>query len=133
MPERINHVATWVAAIVYFLWGWLWFSVLFAGQWTALMGKTMANPSAALFIESFVLGLLLAYATSIALSRRPEDQTVQQGISFALFMGIAIYGTQTLNQALYEGRPLALWLIDAGYVIIGFAIIGAIIGGWKKK
>ncbi len=48
-------------------------------------------------------------------------------------MGIAIYGTQTLSQALYEARPIGLWLIDAGYVLIGFAIMGAIIGAWEKR
>jgi hypothetical protein len=131
MPERINHLAVWVAAIVYFLFGWLWFTT-FGGPWTAMVGKpTSANP--ALFVESFVLGLILAYATAVALARHPEDQTLSQGISFALFMGIALFATQTLNMALYEGRPLALWLIDAGYVVIGFAIVGAIVGAWKKR
>jgi hypothetical protein len=133
MPERLNHAAVLVAAIVYFLWGWLWFSIFFSAQWTAYMGKGMPAPSPALYIESFLLGLILAYATGIALTRRPEDQTAAQGISFALFMGIAIYGTQTLNGALYAGTPIGLWLIDTGYVIIGFAIMAAIIGAWKKR
>jgi Protein of unknown function (DUF1761) len=133
MPGRINHLATWVAAIVYFLWGYLWFGVLFGTAWAQLTGHAMSAPDPKLYIESFLLGLLLSYGASIALSRRPEDQTVAQGISFALFMGILLYGTQTLNGFLYEGRPLMLWLIDAGYVIIGFAIIGAIVGGWKTR
>jgi hypothetical protein len=132
MPERLNQLAVWVAAIVYFLFGWLWYTI-FAAPWTAFMGKSMPAPSPALYIESFVLGLILAYATGIALTRRPGDQTAGQGISFALFMGISIYGTQTLNQALYEGRALGLWLIDFGYVIVGFAIMAAIIGAWKRR
>ena len=77
--------------------------------------------------------MILAYATAIAITRRPEDQTVAQGIGFALFMGIALYATQTLNAALYAGQPFLLWLIDTAYVVIGFAIIGAIVGGWKKR
>ena len=133
MPDRLNHAAVWVAAIVYFLFGYVWYGLLFAGLWTSLMGRPMTAPSAPLLIESFILGLLLSYAAGIALTRRPEDQTVQQGVSFALFMGIAIYGTQTLNNTLYAGAPIALWLINAGYVVIGFAIIGAIVGGWRKR
>lgn len=133
MPERINHLAVWVAAIVYFVFGAVWYTI-FSKPWMALMGKTMAGPApVGVYIGSFLLGLVLAYATAIALTRRPEDQTVQQGIGFALFMGIAIFASQTLNQALYEARPIALWLIDAGYVVVGFAIIGAIVGGWKKR
>lgn len=129
----MNHLAVWVAAIVYFLFGYLWYGVLFTAAWTSLMGTQMAAGTPALYVESFVLGLILAYATGMALSRRPEDLTVSQGISFALFMGIALYATQTLNTALYAHTPLMLWLINTGYVVIGFAIIGAIVGGWKSK
>jgi len=131
MPERINHAAVWIAAVAYFLFGWIWYTI-FAGPWTAMVGKSPA-PTPALYVGSFLLGLFLAYATAMALTRRPEDQTIQQGISFALFIGIALYATQSLNQALYEGRPFALWLIDTGYVIVGFAIMGAIVGGWRKR
>jgi hypothetical protein len=134
MPDRINHLAAWVAAIVYFVFGWAWYTI-FSGPWMALNGKTAANSQGtpATYVESFILGLILAYATAIALTRRPEDQTLSQGISFAFFMGIALYATQTLNQALYESKPVLLWLIDSGYVVVGFAIIGAIVGAWKKR
>jgi hypothetical protein len=134
MPDRLNHLAVWVSAIVYFAFGYLWYGVLFTTLWTTYMGHAMgSNPSPTLYIESFVLGLILAYATGIALTRRPEDQTMQQGISFALFMGVSIFATQTLNQALYAATPIGLWLINVGYVLVGFAIMAAIIGAWKKK
>lgn len=135
MPERINHLAVWVAALAYFLFGGLWYGLLFGSTWLSLLGKTkdqlQATPTT--YVVSFVLGLILAYATAIALTRRPEDQTLQQGISFAIFMGIAIYATQTLNHVIYEGRPIMLWFINTAYTVIGFAIVGAIVGGWKKR
>ncbi|MBV8150468.1 MAG: DUF1761 domain-containing protein [Candidatus Eremiobacteraeota bacterium] len=133
MPDRINHLAVWAAAIAYFVFGWVWFGLIFGNMWLALQQKPAMVAGGSVYAESFVLGLILAYATAMALTRRPDDQTVQQGISFAVFMGIALYATQTLNSALYEGRPFALWLIDTAYVVIGFALIGAIVGGWRKK
>ena len=132
MPDRINHLAVWVAAVAYFLFGWIWFGLIFGNMWMALQSKTTMSAGAGTYVGSFILGLILAYATAMALTRRPGDQTLQQGVSFALFMGIALYATQTLNSALYEGRPFALWLIDTAYVVIGFAIIGAIVGAWSK-
>ena len=132
MPDRINHVAVWVAAIVYWLFGWLWYSV-FGAAWMAAMGGKPSTESPINLLWSFILGLVLAYATGMALSRHPGDQTLQQGVSFALFMGIALFATQTLNQVLFAGTPMALWLINTGYVVVGFAIMGAIIGGWKKR
>jgi hypothetical protein len=133
MPAGINHVAAWVAAIVYFLLGWVWYTI-FGAAWAAAMGKTsMGEGSPMTYFWSFLLGLILAYATAVALARHLEDQSVQQGVSFALFMGIALFATQTLNQVLYAGTSFTLWLINTGYVVVGFAIIGAIVGGWKKK
>ncbi len=133
MSGRINHVAVWVAAIVYFLFGWVWYSA-FGAAWVAAMGKTMSGAMSPMtYLWSFLLGLILAYATAVALARHAEDQTVQQGVSFALFMGIALFATQTLNQVLYAEASVVLWLINTGYVVVGFAIIGAIVGGWKKK
>jgi hypothetical protein len=135
MPSRINHMAVWVAAFVFFGWGYLWYGLLFGNQWMAAMGKTAADftPQPTVYLWSFILGLILSYATAMALSRHPEDQTVSQGISFALFMGIALYATQTLNHVIYENIPMSLWIIDTAYTVIGFAIVGAIIGAWKKS
>ena len=135
MPDRINHVAVWVSAIVFFLWGYLWYGLLFGAAWLVALGKTVAqlNSSPTLYIWSFILGLILAYATAMALTRHPEDQTVSQGISFALFMGIALYATQTLNHLIYESGSMTLWYINTAYTVIGFAIVGAIVGGWKKR
>jgi hypothetical protein len=135
MPSRINHMAVWVAAFVFFGWGYLWYGLLFGNQWMASMGKTEADftPAPTVYLWSFILGLILSYATAMALTRHPEDQTVSQGISFALFMGVALYATQTLNHVIYENIPMSLWIIDTLYTVIGFAIVGAIIGAWKKS
>lgn len=132
MSGRINHVAVWVAAIVYFLFGWLWYTV-FGAAWMAAMRKTGPNEmNPANYLWSFLMGLILAYATAIALERA-ENGGWKHGVSFALFMGIALFATQTFNQILYAGTPFILWLINTGYVVVGFAIIGAIVGGWKQK
>lgn len=110
MPSRINHMAVWVAAFVFFGWGYLFYGLLFGNQWMAAQGKTAADftPVPTTFLWSFILGLILSYATAMALTRHPEDQTVSQGISFALFMGLALYATQTLNHVIYENIPMSL-------------------------
>jgi hypothetical protein len=128
-------MAVWVAAFVFFGWGYLFYGLLLGNQWMAAQGKTAADftPVPTIYLWSFILGLILSYATAMALTRHPEDQNVAQGISFALFMGIALYATQTLNHVIYENIPMSLWIIDTAYTVIGFAIVGAIIGAWKKS
>ena len=132
MLNRINHLAVFVAAIVFFAWGALWFTAL-GSVWASLVGHIPGNPSPAPFIISFIMGWILSYTAAIALARHPEDQTAKQGVAFGLFMSIGLYATMLLNQFTFEQRPIGLWLIDAAYVVIGFAIVGAIVGGWKKR
>lgn len=133
MSNRINHLAVWVAAIAFFAWGYLWYGVLFGHPWMDALGKAAPAGSPMTFLWSFILGLILSYATGIALSRHPEDLSLAQGISFALFMGIGLYATQTLNHLIYEDGSMTLWLINTAYTVLGFAIIGAIVGGWKNR
>jgi Protein of unknown function (DUF1761) len=133
MSNHINHLAVWVAAIAFFAWGYLWYGLLFGHQWMAALGKAAPMGSPMTFLWSFILGLILAYATGVGRARHPEDQSLAQGISFALFMGIALYATQTLNHLIYEDGSMTLWLINTAYTVLGFAIIGAIVGGWKNR
>jgi hypothetical protein len=32
---------------------------------------------------------------------------------------------------LFERRSLKLWLINSGYQVLAFALVGAILGAWK--
>ena len=43
-----------------------------------------------------------------------------------------IASTLAMNYG-FEARPLSLWLINAGYMVVGMAMMGAIIGAWRKK
>ena len=136
MPSKsINHAAAWVGAIVFFIWGYIWYGVLFKSQVAQFMAMTNfhADPSDIKpYIVGFIMALVLGYGTAIALADSGTP-TAQHGISFGLFMGAVFYGSVTLTQALFSGRPLFSWLIDLGWALIGFALVGAIVGGWKKR
>lgn len=131
---RINHLAAVLAAVVYFLIGWLWYGFIFKAAWIAAVGPAgMAGNSATPYIVSIVMALVLSYVIAIALGKSEHPQPARQGVEFGLFMGIGIFASQTLMDSMYEVRPLALWAIDAGYVVVGMAVIGAIIGAWRVK
>lgn len=136
MPvDKIYHPAALVSAVAYYLLGWFWYGALFGKTWTAL---THAAPSTTNssdpvpYIVAAATSLVLAYATAIMLDRN-EDRTAAQGARFGLFLSIGLVASTTLETNLFEGRPVTLWLINAGYVVIGLTMIGAIVGGWKKR
>ena len=135
MASRLNHLAVFVSALAFFIWGWVWYSLLFGGMYTALVGKASGSMSSMgpQFAISFIMGWLLSYVTAIALHDTENPNPVRHGIEFGVFFGVGIYATMTLVNYAYDGRPYALWAINAGYVVTGMAIIGGIIGAWLKK
>ena len=139
MPAKsINHLAAIVGAIVFFLWGYVWYAVLFKNQAMALMTQAGMTPSQmnpnspTPYIVGFLMALVLGYGTAIALadSDRPG---AGHGVSFGLFMGVVFYASTTLTSTLFSGRPLGLWLLNVGWALIGFMLVGAIVGGWRSK
>ena len=132
-----RHLAAWVAAVVFFILGAIWYS-LFAGPWAAAIGKTFDHitrdhvGSPLPYAIGFAAILLMCYTLSWLIERL-------QAASFAggLRLGATIaFGfiaaTLALNYG-FESRPAELWLINSTYVILGLAIAGAIIGGWKRS
>lgn len=136
MPSKdINHAAAWVGAIVFFLWGYVWHVVLFKSQYTAFLSQMggQMNPTTPMpYIVGFLMALVIGYGTAIALADGGTP-TAQHGISFGLFMGIVFFVSLTLTQTLFRGQSLALWGLEAGFALIGFALVGAIVGGWKRR
>jgi Protein of unknown function (DUF1761) len=135
MSKNINHLAVWLAAIVFFLWGYVWWNLLFGKQVMAMMtqsGASMAPPGPIVYLVGFLMALVLGYGTAIALadSTRPG---ASHGISFGIFMGVVFYASTTLTQTLFGGHPISWWLLEVGWALIGFALVGAIVGGMTKR
>jgi len=133
MKGGINHLAVIVAAIVYFVWQGVWYTV-FGKQWLALVGWTAREmrPSPTPYIVGFIMALILAYVAAIAL-KDSAQASARHGVEFGLFMGIGIFATILLTEYIFEQRPLGLWLLNAAVPVTGFAIVGAIVGGWRSR
>ena len=130
MTTRINYVAVLVAAVVYFVWGGIWFTV-FGGIWDTLTGVKMST--ATTYVVSFLLGFPLAYVIANVLRDGSGGASAGSGAILGAVLGLGVWATNLLGVDMFEQKPFALWLIDAGYVVIGMAIVGAIIGGWRKR
>jgi len=133
---RTNYAAVVVAAIAYFLLGWLWYGVLFSKQWMALEQmtvETMRGASPAVpFIVSFVLELLIAYSLAQLCIWRNAN-TIGRGASVGVLVWIGFVGPITLMTYMFEMRPRALYAINEFYPLFGLVLMGAILGAWKKK
>jgi len=131
-----RHVAVWIASIVFFVLGAIWYSVMSA-PWMAAIGKTMdeltreQGASPLPYIVGFAAILVMCY-TLAWLMQRLQMATLVAGLRLGATVAIGfIAATLALNYG-FEARSPMLWLINSVYVVVGLALAGAIIGGWKR-
>jgi hypothetical protein len=131
-----KHLAVWIAAIVFFVLGAIWYSLM-AGPWMAAIGKTTdaaaADPggSPLPYAIGFVAILVMCY-TLAWLIRRLDARTLVAGLRLGATVALGfIAATLALNYG-FEARPAVLWFINSAYAVVGLAISGAIIAGWKR-
>lgn len=125
-----------LAALAAWLIGALWYSpLLFAKAWVRAHGYTpeklaaMQATAGRAYAGSFVAFLLIAFVLHLFLSRLGAD-TLHQGAvwGFHAWLGFALPIGFTAN--LYSDKPLATFLIDAGYQLVYLTAMGAILGAW---
>lgn len=129
----ISILAVVLAALSAFILGYLWYTVIFAKPWQKLIGMKASAKDAAPNLTKFLLGSLvleLLMAWNLAMFIGPDA-----GWAFGLFAGMAAgFGWVSLAfgvNYMFEGKPLKLWLINAGYNTLVFAIMGLIIGSMQ--
>lgn len=131
MPE-VNYIAVALAALSAFLLGGLWYSpALFASQWMRLTGQSeetlKGGSMAVIFGGAFVLNLIAAWVLAMFLGPMPLKYATLAGLS----VGLCWVATSLGVNYLFERRPLGLWLINSGYFVLQFTIMGAIIGAFN--
>jgi hypothetical protein len=131
-----RHLAVWIASIVFFVLGAIWYSVVQA-PWLAGIGKTaneIASAHAASpvpYVVGFVAILVMCY-TLAWLMQRLQASTLVGGLRLGVIVATGFMAaTLALNYGL-EARSVTLWLFDSVYAVVGLALAGAIIGGWKR-
>ncbi len=129
--SSVNWVAVLVAAVSGFAVGSLWYSLLFQKAWMRHSGMTkekgaQGNP-ALTFGGAFVLNVIAATGLALLIG----DAGLHGGIHAGAFTGLFFVATALGVIYLFEMKPLGLWLINAGYQVVNFAVMGAILGAWQ--
>lgn len=135
---HVNYLAVLASALVIFLLGGTWYSpALFAKKWTALSGKSEAELKAGssgampgMLLLAFLCGLLVSWTLAVILGHfdkvTPICGAMVGGLCWLGFAGATSYAN-----ALFSGKPKALWLIDSGYNLVCFLLAGLILGAWR--
>ena len=134
---RQNYLANIVAAIACFLFEAVWYSV-FLDTWIHGIGRTRQwlessgmNPYLQ-FATALVMAALMATAIS-CVTQLTGKQTALRGIKVAALLWAGFELTALSTEYIFEVRPISLFLVNAGFWLIGMTLMGAIVGAWKKK
>jgi hypothetical protein len=134
---RQNYWAIAVAAIACFLFEALWYS-LFLDNWLDGIGRTRQwltssgmNPNL-----QYATALISAAAIAMAIScitQLTGPQTARRGIRVAGLVWFGFVFTTWSTEYIFEVRTIRLLAINAGFWLFGMVLMGAIVGGWRKK
>jgi len=130
--NSINILAVLVAAVSSFVVGGLWYSnSLFGVVWRREAGD-LRKPGDGHPIKIFGLSFVFALASAIAYALLiPAPASALNAAGQGILVGAAIVGGSFGVNYQFANRSTLLWLIDAGYHTVQFALYGLIIGIWR--
>ena len=130
MGTEIHWLAVVLAGLSGFLVGGVWYGPLFLKPWLRAEGKTKEQMGgghpAMVFGLAFLCNLFSAFILdhTVATYGNPDmSLTVMITLGVAFGFVVPAYGVNYL----FAGRKLALFLIDAGYWVVTYAVMGVIL------
>ena len=134
---KLNYLAILVSAVIWWIIGALWYSpVLFGNAWMQITGMTAemaagmsplliyAMPLIAYLIACYVLAHAVVYA---------KATSAGTGALVGFWNWLGFVGAIMFVTVGFQNKPFTLWLIDAGYDLVGLLIAGIILAIWKPK
>lgn len=134
MDAQINYLAVLVMAVVYFAIGGLWYSpILFGKTWMAAVGKTeeeiKAGGGVKAYIGAFIGALVLCFVLEYFLIQLNATDVIA-GVQTAFWAWLGFVTTIMGINALFQGSALRLYVIDAGYALVGMLVAGGVLAIW---
>ncbi len=130
----INWLAVLVSAVSAFVLGGIWYGPVFGKAWQRMEGVTdediQGGNTPLIFGGAFVLNLVMASSLALLLQLHPAPG-LGSGLAAGGLLGLAFIATSYGISYLFSRKPLTLWLIDAGYMVVFMALMGAILGAWR--
>ena len=130
---HLNHLAILVAAILQWIIGALWYSLIFGKLWKSLVGQKQGPTAFSAIVamtSSFIGGLVLSFVLAHIIIWA-EATTFPWGsfIGFMCWLGFVV--PLLLAQTLYEGRSFKLFAINVFYWLLVFIVSGGLLAQWQ--
>lgn len=132
----VNYVAVLVSGILMMVLGYLWYGPLFGKPWMKLMGiskssmkgmKTdvMIKNYGLMFVSALILSYVFAYILVVF-----QVSSILTAVTAAFWTWLGFIATTMFGGVIWTKKPLKLYVIDAGYYLVGMVIIGIVMTLW---
>lgn len=143
--ENVNWIALVVAALSTLVIGFLWYGPLFGKAWMKETGMTEEKARQGNMPLRLGLSVVLAfvavffiYVTSVATGGMPPDElhgqekflTFGHGVLHGIMVSLFVVMPALVTNAMYEQKSFKYMLINVGYWVVSFAIMGGIVNVW---
>ena len=124
-----------IAAVGAFFLGFLWYTALFGKAWQAETGITDEQAQSGMAVThgvSFLMMVVIAYAINYIINlHEVAEQTFTHG-AFHGALACALYAIPLMViHYMYQKKSFKLVLIDGGYALAFFTLMGAILAALK--
>lgn len=132
----VNYLAVLAAALAYFALGAIWYIPPVMGSaWQRAGGIEVPegeSPSPILFVGTIVAYFVAGLATAVLAVGSGTD-TAAEGAFLGLVVGVGYAFTAAAVSALYDRKPqpMAWWLINGIFNVIGLVVVALIISVWR--
>ncbi len=130
---KVNWVAVVVATVAGFFLGFLWYALIFGSLWQNLTGITDEMAAASSMPMAFGISILAtfvaAWGIAVLIGKGPS---MANGVMTGVLASLFFVASMLAQNYVYSMKPLALWLVDAGFIVALFAVMGGVIGLMKK-
>jgi len=129
---HLNWLAVIVAAIVFFVFGGIWYGAIFGKAWEQAVGKTkeeFKKGASAAYITGFITSIIMAYTLARVIAF--GHVALGGGILYGFFFSFGLIVMVLLMNTMFNRSSMKLFWINAFYQVIGCMIMGAILGAWK--
>lgn len=128
--QNLNWLAVLCAALSTFLIGGLWYSI-FEKPWMAANNFSNEDLKKRKMPMVFGLSFFFAFLMSLNLAMFIGKENLAYGTIAGFLTGFGWVALGIAIIALFENKPLKYVIINGGYMIVSFTIMGVILGAWK--
>ena len=135
MFSDLNYLAIAACAAIYWVLGGVWYAAIFSKSYQAALNFSAEEKARATkdfpkaLAAHFVSGLISSFIIAGLVGALGANSFIS-GMGYGLLLWLAFAFTINLNYIMFERRPAALFLINNGFFLIAFAIVGGVLSMW---